>query len=81
MTPENHPARSLAQPVNVPTIDASGYMHALVKTVRDAELTLIKNLEKVQGLAAAPPRRRSTRKNFRAVRVYVAMRFPERRDA
>ena len=30
-------------------------MHAPVKTVRDAELTLIKNLEKGQGLAAAPP--------------------------
>jgi hypothetical protein len=53
-------------------------MHTLVKTVRDAELTLIKNLEKAK---ESTTRRHSTPKNSRAVRVYVAMRFPERQDA
>jgi len=65
-----------AQPVDLPTIDAGGYMRTLVKTVRDAELTLLKKLGKTKG--GPPP---FDPKKPRAVRVYVATRFPEWQDA
>ena len=77
-TPDIHPVHSLAQPVNVPTIDAGGYMHTLVQTVRDAKLALLKSLEKAQELDDPPT---LDPKNSRAVRVYVAMRFSDRQGA
>jgi leucyl-tRNA synthetase len=61
--------------VDVPTIDAGAYMRTLVKTVRDAELTLLKKLGKAKG--GPPP---FDPKKPRAVRVYVATRFPEWQD-
>jgi leucyl-tRNA synthetase len=64
------------QPVDVPTIDAGTYMRSLVKTVRDAELTLLKKIGKSKG--GPPP---FDPKKPRAVRVYVATRFPEWQDA
>jgi len=63
--------------VDLPTIDAGTYMRSLVKTVRDAELTLLKKLGKAKG-AKPPP---FDPKKPRAVRVYVATRFPEWQDA
>jgi leucyl-tRNA synthetase len=65
-----------SQPVDVPTIDAGTYMRSLVKTVRDAELTLLKKLGKSKG--GPPP---FDPKKPRAVRVYVATHFPEWQDA
>ena len=62
--------------IDVPTIDAGAYMRTLVKTVRDAELTLLKKLGKSKG--GPPP---FDPKKPRAVRVYVATRFPEWQDA
>ncbi|KAI0270544.1 hypothetical protein BC834DRAFT_922502 [Gloeopeniophorella convolvens] len=64
------------KPVDVPTIDAGVYMRGLVKTVRDAELTLLKKLSKAKG--GPPP---FDPKKPRALRVYVATRFPEWQDA
>jgi len=66
-----------SRPVDAPTIDAGVYMRGLVKTVRDAELTLLKKIGKTKG-GGAPP---FDPKKPRAVRVYVATRFPERQDA
>jgi len=66
-----------ARPVDLPTIDAGVYMRSLVKTVRDAEATLLKKLGKAKG--ANPPA--FDPKKPRAVRVYVATRFPEWQDA
>lgn len=63
--------------VDAPTIDAGAYMRTLVKTVRDAELALLKKLGKVKK-GAPPP---FDPKKPRAVRVYVATRFPEWQDA
>jgi len=65
-----------ARPVDAPTIDAGAYMRGLVKTVRDAELTLLKKIGKTKG--GTPP---FDPKKPRAVRVYVATRFPEWQDA
>ncbi len=62
--------------IDTPTIDAGAYMRTLVKTVRDAELTLLKKLGKAKG---GPPS--FDPKKPRAVRVYVATRFPEWQDA
>ena len=64
------------QAVDVTTIDAGAYMRTLVKTVRDAELTLLKKLGKAKG--GPPP---FDPKKPRAVRVYVATHFPEWQDA
>ena len=66
-----------ARPVDAPTIEAGAYMRTLVKTVRDAELTLLKKLgKKIKG--GPPP---FDPKKPRALRVYVATRFPEWQDA
>ena len=62
--------------VDTPTIEAGAYMRALVKNVRDAELTLLKKLGKAKG--GPPP---FDPKKPRALRVYVATRFPEWQDA
>jgi len=67
-----------ARPVDTPTIEAGAYMRALVKNVRDAELTLLKKLGKAKG-GSSPPA--FDPKKPRALRVYVATRFPEWQDA
>jgi leucyl-tRNA synthetase len=62
-----------AQAVDTPTIEAGAYMRALVKNVRDAELTLLKKLEKAKGKKSGGPP---------AVRPEEAPRAPRlRRDA
>ncbi|KAF8494346.1 leucyl-tRNA synthetase [Russula emetica] len=69
-----------SQAVDTPTIEAGAYMRALVKNVRDAELTLLKKLEKAKGKkgSGTPP---FDPKRPRALRFYVATRFPEWQDA
>ena len=64
--------------VDTPTIEAGTYMRALVKNVRDAELSLLKKLEKAKGKSGPPP---FDPKKPRALRIYVATRFPEWQDA
>ncbi|KAI0045191.1 leucyl-tRNA synthetase [Auriscalpium vulgare] len=64
--------------IDLPTIDAGVYMRGLVKTVRDAELALLKKMGKAKGGAGAPA---FDPKQPRAVRVYVATRFPAWQDA
>jgi len=60
----------------LPTIDAGVYMRTLSKAVRDTELTPFKKLGKAKGgLSQFDP------KKPRALRVYVATRFPAWQDA
>lgn len=64
-----------ATPVDRTTVDAIAYMRGTVKTIRDAELTLLKKVNKGKGgNASFDP------KKPRAVRVYVASAFPEWQD-
>ncbi|THH16229.1 hypothetical protein EW146_g4378 [Bondarzewia mesenterica] len=62
--------------IDKPTIDAGAYMRGTVKTIRDAELALLKKIGKAKG-GPAP----FDPKKPRSVRVYVATRFPEWQDA
>lgn len=56
-------------------IDSGAYMRGLIKTMRDAELTLLKKMNKgKQGQAPYDPTKP------RAVRIYVATSFPEWQD-
>jgi leucyl-tRNA synthetase len=70
-----------AQAVDTPTIEAGAYMRALVKNVRDAELTLLKKLGKATTKGSGPKTPPFDPKKPRALRVYVATRFPEWQDA
>ena len=64
-----------ARAVDAPTIEAGAYMRALVKNVRDAELTLLKKLGKApKGGAKAEPPPFDPKKTR-------ALRFPEWQDA
>jgi len=67
-TPDIHPA----PPVNLPTIDAGGYMCMLVKTACNAKLTLLKKHKKAKGgpLLFEPEK-------SHADCIYVATHFPE----
>ena len=56
--------------VDAAAVEAGGYMRGTIKTIRDAELTLVKKLSKGKGSSYDP-------KKPKAVRVYVASRFPE----
>ena len=75
--------------VDTPTTEAGTYMRALVKNVRDAELTLLKKLGKATTTATkgGGGGQKTTKtpafdpKKPRALRVYVATRFPEWQDA
>ena len=59
-------------PVDQSIIDSAVYMRGTIKTMRDAELTLLKKMNKgKQGQAKYDPKRP------RAVRIYVSTAFPE----
>ncbi|KAI0031473.1 leucyl-tRNA synthetase [Vararia minispora EC-137] len=66
---------SPAAPVDAPTLEAASYMRGLIKTIRDAELAILKKMGKSKGTQAP-----YDPKQPRAVRVYVATRFPEWQD-
>lgn len=70
------------RPVERPAVEAGAYMRDMVKTIRDAELALLKKMSKAKSKGKAqdgpPP---YDPKRPRAVRVYVATRFPEWQDA
>ena len=59
-----------ASAVDTAAVEAGGYMRGTIKTIRDAELTLIKKLSRGKSSPYDP-------KKPKAVRVYVASRFPE----
>ncbi|EIM84266.1 leucyl-tRNA synthetase [Stereum hirsutum FP-91666 SS1] len=57
-----------------PLVEAGAYMRDTVKTIRDAELSLLKKMGKGKQASYDP-------KKPKAVRVYVATKFPEWQDA
>jgi leucyl-tRNA synthetase len=59
-------------PVDRPIVEAGAYMRGTIKTIRDAELALLKKAGKGKG-GPAP----FDPKKPRSVRVYVASSFPE----
>ncbi|CAL1697931.1 unnamed protein product [Somion occarium] len=65
----------ISKPVDRTIIDAGVYMRDTTKTMRDAELSLLKKMNKGKG-AQAP----YDPKKPKAVRIYVATRFPEWQD-
>ena len=63
-------------PVDQTIIDSATYMRGTIKTMRDAELSLLKKMNKgKQGQATYDPKRP------RAVRIYVSTAFPEWQEA
>ena len=56
--------------VDTAAVEAGGYMRGTIKMIRDAELTLIKKLSRGKSSPYDP-------KKPKAVRVYVASKFPE----
>lgn len=58
-----------ASAVDTAAVEAGNYMRGTIKTIRDAELTLIKKLSRGKSSPYDP-------KKPKAVRVYVASRFP-----
>lgn len=61
--------------VDKPTVEAGAYMREIVKTIRDAELAMLKKMGKGKG-----PQVSFDPKKPKAVRVYVATKFPEWQD-
>ncbi|KAH9856352.1 leucine-tRNA ligase [Lenzites betulinus] len=65
----------LTTPVDQTILDSAVYMRGTIKTMRDAELSLLKKMNKgKQGQATYDP------KKPRAVRIYVSTTFPEWQD-
>ena len=66
------------QPVDRTIIEAGQYMKGIIKTIRDAEVTLLKMMNKTKGKkggdALFDP------KKPKSVRIYVATTFPEWQD-
>jgi leucyl-tRNA synthetase len=60
-------------------IEAGAYMRSTLKTIRDAETTLLKKLQK--GETGKPDGPSFDPKSPKSVRVYVATRFPEWQEA
>ena len=58
-----------ASAVDAAAVEAGSYMRGTIKTIRDAELTLIKKLSRGKSAPYDP-------KKPKAVRVYVANKFP-----
>lgn len=66
----------VTKPVDRITLDTGVYLRDTTKTLRDAELSLLKKMSKGKG-AQAP----YDPKKPKAVRIYVATKFPEWQDA
>jgi leucyl-tRNA synthetase len=63
-----------SKPVDKAIIEAGAYMRGTIKTIRDAEVTLMKKMAKAKGPAGFDP------KKAKSVRIYVATTFPEWQD-
>lgn len=65
-------------PVDPTIIEAGQYMRGTIKTIRDAEISLLKGLAKAKGKkGAAASEALFDPKKPKAVRIYVATAFPE----
>jgi leucyl-tRNA synthetase len=65
-------------PVDPTVIEAGQYMRGTIKTIRDAEISLLKALTKAKGKkGAAASEALFDPKKPKAVRIYVATAFPE----
>ncbi|KDR74066.1 hypothetical protein GALMADRAFT_141803 [Galerina marginata CBS 339.88] len=69
-----------ANPVDRTLIEAGQYMRCTIKTIRDAETSLLRALAKAKGKKGALEKGMFDRKKPKAVRVYVATSFPDWRD-
>ena len=65
-----------SKPVDRTLIEAGSYMRETIKTIRDAEVSLLKMMSKVKG-KKAPTESMFDPKKPKAVRIYVATTFPE----
>ena len=65
-----------SKPVDRTLIEAGNYMRETIKTIRDAEVSLLKMMSKVKG-KKAPTELMFDPKKPKAVRIYVATTFPE----
>ena len=68
-------------PVDPTVIEAGAYMRGTIKTIRDAETSLLKGLAKAKGRKGTASEGMFDPKKPKAVRVYVATSFPEWQDA
>ncbi|KAJ8518730.1 hypothetical protein ONZ45_g4251 [Pleurotus djamor] len=68
-----------AEPVDRSIIESGQYMRGLIKTIRDAEVALVKMMSRMKGknASSAPP---FDPKKPKSVRIYVATAFPEWQD-
>lgn len=64
------------EPVDSTVLEAATYMRGTVKTIRDAEVALLKMLQKAKG-KKGPSESVFDAKKPKAVRIYVATAFPE----
>ncbi|KAJ7434072.1 hypothetical protein FB451DRAFT_1312782 [Mycena latifolia] len=71
-----------AQPVDVAVIEAGVYMRGTIKTIRDAEVSLVKmlNKTKAKGGKKEGDKAMYDPKKPKSVRIYVATTFPEWQD-
>jgi leucyl-tRNA synthetase len=65
-----------SKPVDRTLIEAGTYMRETIKTIRDAEVSLLKMMGKIKG-KKAPTESMFDPKKPKAVRIYVATTFPE----
>ncbi|CAO1622884.1 unnamed protein product [Parajaminaea phylloscopi] len=63
-------------PVNKDIADAAAYVRSMIKTIRDAELTLLKRKSKGKNVGAS-----YDEKKPKAVRIFIAKNFPAIQDA
>ena len=68
-----------SDPVDRTLIEAGQYMRGITKTIRDAEVSLLKALTKAKG-KKSPSDTLYDPKKPKAVRIYVATTFPEWQD-
>ena len=64
-----------SSPLDHTILDAGAYVRSILKSMRDAEVTLLKKMGKARGPAAT-----YDPKKPRSIRVYVATSFPEWQD-
>lgn len=67
-------------PVDAIIIESGAYMRGTVKTIRDAEISLLKAMAKAKGKKGAQDQKSFDPTKPKAVRVYVATQFPEWQD-
>ncbi|RDB19653.1 putative leucine--tRNA ligase, cytoplasmic [Hypsizygus marmoreus] len=69
-----------AKPVDPAILEAAAYMRGTIKTIRDAELALLKMTNRAKGKKAGTITAVFDPKKPKSVRIYVATSFPEWQD-